>query len=79
VASGSTQPHEFLPVVYRQLSVWFPPGAALTATRNATYFDAHALLQPTLTLAGWAAGGLIVASSAGRVRRRRLAQAAATA
>jgi hypothetical protein len=70
VASGSTQPHEFLPLVYRQLSVWFPPGAALTAARNATYFEAHALLQPTLTLAGWAAAGVIVARLAGAVRRR---------
>lgn len=70
-ASGSTQPHEFLPVVYRQVSQWLPPGAALTAVRNAVYFQGHALLRPTLTLAGWAAAGLVVGVVAAAARRLR--------
>ncbi len=70
-ASGSTQPPEFLPDVYRQLSQWLPPGAALTAARNVAYFDGAALLRPALTLAAWATAGLAVIAAAAMLRGHR--------
>ena len=46
------------PGFFAALSQLLPPGAALTALRNAEYFDWAATLAPLLVLGGWAAGGV---------------------
>ena len=57
-AAGGAVTYQFEPGFYGAVSQLLPPGAALTAVRNAHYFDWAATLAPLLVLGAWAFGGL---------------------
>ena len=57
-SAGGAVTYQFEPGFFGAVSQLLPPGAALTAVRNAQYFDWAATLAPVLVLSGWAAGGL---------------------
>jgi hypothetical protein len=59
-SAGGAVTYQFEPGFFGALSQLLPPGAALTAVRNVTYFDGAETLAPLLTLAAWAAGGLVL-------------------
>jgi hypothetical protein len=66
-SSGGAVTHELQPGFFAVISQWLPPGAALTAIRNAQYFHWAGTLQPLLTLAGWALLGLALGVVGDRV------------
>jgi hypothetical protein len=57
-STGGAVTYPFEPGFYAAVSQLLPPGAALTAVRNVSYFDWAATLQPLLVLGAWAFGGL---------------------
>ena len=57
-AAGGAVTYQFEPGFYGAVSQLLPPGAALTAVRNAHYFDWAATLAPLIVLGAWAFGGL---------------------
>jgi hypothetical protein len=59
--SAAAFPNEFLPVPWGEVGQWFPPGAAATLMRELSYFPAADMTFPWLVLAGWAAGGIVLA------------------
>jgi hypothetical protein len=59
--SSAAQPVEFLPEPWGAVGQWFPPGAGATLLRDASYFPAADTTFPWLVLAGWAAGGILLA------------------
>jgi hypothetical protein len=71
--SGGMVNYQFLSDGFRQLSQYLPPGAAVTAIRNAAYFDGSSLSDHgVLTLIVWAVVGLaliIAEGLLGRVQR----------
>jgi len=69
-ASGGPVDYHFLPGFWRALSQYLPPGAAMTAIRNALYFDGG-ISGPILTLAGWTAFGLGLTATVDALRARR--------
>ena len=74
-ASGNASAPELLPGFWRVAGQLLPPGSGGQALRNVAYFDGHALAQPLLVLAAWAAlGGALLL-----VRRRRAPAAPAAA
>lgn len=60
VTSGGVLDYHLLPNGFRQLSQLLPPGAAVSAFRNAMYFDGNGLATHLLVLAIWAAVALVV-------------------
>jgi hypothetical protein len=60
--SSAGAPIEFLPEPWGAIGQWFPPGAAATLIRELSYFPEADKLFPWLVLAGWAAGGLLLAT-----------------
>jgi hypothetical protein len=75
-SSGGAVTHELQPDFFAAISQWLPPGAALTAIRNAQYFHWAGTLQPLLTLVGWALLGVALGLAGDRVRVRRGSEAA---
>lgn len=65
-ASGGAVTHELQPGFFAAISQWLPPGAALTAIRDAQYFHWHGTLQPMLALAGWAVAGFALIAAGDR-------------
>jgi hypothetical protein len=59
--SSAAQPVEFLLEPWGAVGQWFPPGAGATLLRDASYFPAADTTFPWLVLAGWAAGGILLA------------------
>ena len=59
--SSAAQPVEFLTEPWGAIGQWFPPGAGATLIRDASYFPAADTAIPWLVLAGWAAGGILLA------------------
>ena len=59
--SAAAFPKEFLPMPWGEVGQWFPPGAAATLLRDLSYFPAADMTFPWLVLAGWAAGGIVLA------------------
>lgn len=59
-SAGGAVGYELEPGFYGAISQLLPPGAALTALRNAQYFDWSATLAPMAVLGAWAAAGLAV-------------------
>jgi hypothetical protein len=57
-SSGGAVSYRLEPGFFAAVSQLLPPGAALTAIRNVTYFDWAATLAPLLVLGAWAAGGV---------------------
>lgn len=57
-SAGGAVTYQFEPGFFGAVSQLLPPGAALTAVRNAQYFDWASTLVPVLVLSAWAAGGL---------------------
>ena len=57
-SAGGAVTYQFEPGFFGAVSQLLPPGAALTAVRNAQYFDWASTLAPVLVLSAWAAGGL---------------------
>jgi hypothetical protein len=78
-SAGGAVTYEFEPSFFGAVSQLLPPGAALTAVRNVQYFDGAATLAPLLTLASWAAGGLVLGMAGELKRRARPTTSAATA
>lgn len=76
--SSAAQPVEFLAEPWGAVGQWFPPGAGATLLRNASYFPAADTTFPWLVLAGWAAGGILLAL-VGHFRTAALAPEEATA
>ena len=70
-ASGNGAAPELLPGFWRWISQLMPPGAGGTGIRNVSYFDGHALTQPLLVLATYAALGAALVVAADALRRRR--------
>ena len=69
-ASGGPVPYRFLPDGFRQISQYLPSGAAVTALRHAVYFDGQEMAGSVLVLLCWAAVGLIVLTTMGRLNAR---------
>ncbi|HEY6801172.1 MAG TPA: hypothetical protein VI121_11050, partial [Agromyces sp.] len=59
--SAAAFPKEFLPMPWGEIGQWFPPGAAATLMRELSYFPATDMTFPWLVLAGWVAGGILLA------------------
>jgi hypothetical protein len=58
-SSGTTLgPHMITPW-YADLGKALPPGTALPAIRNVTYFSSNAILDPLLVLSAWALAGVV--------------------
>ena len=55
--SGNASAPELLPGFWHVAGQLLPPGAGGQALRTVAYFDASALTQPLLVLAGWALAG----------------------
>ena len=51
---------EFLPGPFGEIGQLFVPGATGTLLRNVSYFPGAPTLVPWLTLAAWAAAGLLL-------------------
>jgi hypothetical protein len=66
--AGVFAPPEFLPYFYRALSQNLPPGAAVTALRDALYFGGAGLARPLTVLSIWAAAGVVLTVLADLVR-----------
>jgi hypothetical protein len=80
--SSAAQPVAFLAEPWGAVGQWFPPGAGATLLRDASYFPAADTTFPWLVLAGWAAGGILLAlvghyRTAGAASREALDEAAA--
>jgi hypothetical protein len=58
--AAAAQPLEFLPAPWGAVGQWFPPGAAATLLRDASYFPHADTTFPWLVLAGWAAAGALL-------------------
>jgi hypothetical protein len=68
--SGLTSAPEMLPSGWGDLGQLLPPGAAGTALRSVSFFDAAGAGRPLLVLACWLAGGLLLCGvGAARARR----------
>jgi hypothetical protein len=65
-SAGGAVTYQMQPGFFAAVSQLLPPGAALTALRNAEYFDWAATLAPLLVLGAWAAAGI----ACGSVRSR---------
>ena len=59
--SSAAAPVEFLLAPWGAVGQWFPPGAGATLIRETSYFPAADTTFPWLVLAGWAAGGILLA------------------
>ncbi len=59
--SAATIPVQFLAEPWGAVGQWFPPGAAANLLRSLSYFPAADTAFPWLVLAGWAAGGILLA------------------
>lgn len=57
-SSGGPVPYRFLPDGFRQISQFFPSGAAVTGVRHTVYFAGESMTQPVLVLGCWALAGL---------------------
>lgn len=77
-ASGGPADYHFLPGFWRAVSQYLPPGAAMTAIRNALYFDGG-VTGPVLILAGWTVVGLALTAAADALPARRPATHAGAA
>jgi len=60
VTSGGVLDYHLLPNGFRQLSQLLPPGAAVSAFRNAMYFDGNGLATHLLVLAIWVGVALVI-------------------
>jgi hypothetical protein len=58
--SGGAVAPDLLPGFFRFVGHWLPPGAAVTALRDAAYFPGHEHVRPYLVLAAWAMAPLAV-------------------
>lgn len=58
-SSGGAVTFQLEPGFFGAVSQLLPPGAALTAIRNAEYFDWAATLAPLIVLGAWAVGGVV--------------------
>ena len=67
--SGNASAPELLPGFWRVAGQLLPPGAGGQALRTAAYFDGHALTQPLLVLAAWAAGAALAVRARAGARR----------
>lgn len=66
--SGATIGPDLLPGAGRAISGALPPGAAVRAVTDLTYFDGAHALTPLATLALWAAGAAVLVSVRPRLR-----------
>lgn len=64
--AGAALPPEFVPAPWGAVGQWFPPGAAATLLRDASYFPAAPAALQWTVLAAWAAAGLVLALAGGR-------------
>jgi hypothetical protein len=65
-SSGGVYPASLLPPFWSAIGPALPPGAGVTVVRNTVYFQAHAITGALWVLAGYAAGGLVIALLAAR-------------
>jgi hypothetical protein len=79
-SSGTPNPIEYLPGLFRAVGPFLPPNADATALLGRTYFDA-AVLRPLLVLAAWIVvpGAVLAVVDRRRGSRRALAHDAAEA
>jgi hypothetical protein len=63
-SSGSTLGPRMITRWYADLGRALPPGAAMPAVRNVTYFNGNALVEPLLVLSAWALAGSIALAAA---------------
>jgi hypothetical protein len=75
-ASGGLLQYLFLPAFYRVISQAIPAGASLTIVMRLNYFGGREIVDPTLTLAVWAAAGTACALVASVFRDRYSAETA---
>jgi hypothetical protein len=74
--SGGAVNYEFMPDFFRQVSQFLPPGAGLTAIRNAAYFNGNSLTsQAVLVLVIWILVGLALLVAEGYLRPVRAREA----
>ncbi|MFD6974848.1 hypothetical protein [Streptomyces sp. NPDC059979] len=73
--SGAVIGADLLPAGARQISALLPPGAAVRAIADLSYFNGAHLAGPVITLALWAAGAGILLALRPRLMRRRTATA----
>ena len=69
--SSATMPTQFLPGHWGEIGQAFPPGATATLMRGLSYFPAADLTHPWVTLALWAAGGMLLIVLAALLPRHR--------
>jgi hypothetical protein len=58
-SSGTTLGPNMITQWYADLGKALPPGSALPAVQNTTYFDGNAITRPLLVLSAWALAGII--------------------
>lgn len=59
-SSGGPYATEMLPVLWRTVGPWLPPGAGTTLVRTVVYFHHHATRQAILVLVGYVVAGLVL-------------------
>jgi EmrB/QacA subfamily drug resistance transporter len=69
--TGAAAGYRFLPTVHRDLSQWFPPGAATTVIRYAAYFDLRQAQMQLAVLAGWCIASVLILAIAERLRQQK--------
>lgn len=70
-SSGGPYATEMLPVLWRTVGPWLPPGAGTTLVRTVVYFHHHATRQAILVLVGYVILGLALFFSASWFGTRR--------
>ncbi|WP_405827732.1 hypothetical protein [Streptomyces sp. NBC_01176] len=74
--SGATIGADLLPAAARTVSALLPPGAAVRAVTDLSYFDGAHAAGPVITLALWACVAALLLALRPRLRRRRTEAAA---
>lgn len=77
-AAGGSVAWPLLPAFFRVVGPWTPNGAGTEGIRNIVYFDHNAMGRPLLTLALYAAVGIVLTLAAAAMRKVRSVEPAVT-